>query len=227
MDDTRSRSSSSVVSRLLSVFRRKKKIDFTTSGDYWEQRYAQEGSSGAGSRGPLAEFKRDVLNGILAKYGIESAIEFGCGDGHQLGMIDYPKYQGFDVSASVVDRCREQYQSDSTKSFGVIGDHSDHTADLGLSLDVIYHLVEDNVFDNHMSSVFSSAERYVVVYSTDNELPADAPQPDHIRHRRFTDWIREHASDWQQIDRIPNAVEGYSADFFVFEKQSQAVTSAA
>jgi hypothetical protein len=38
--------------------------------------------------------------------------------------------------------------------------------DLELSLDVIYHLVEDEVFDAYMRSLFAHAGRFVVIYSS-------------------------------------------------------------
>ena len=37
--------------------------------------------------------------------------------------------------------------------------------DLSLSLDVIYHLVEDRVFDLHMKTLFYSS-KYVIIFST-------------------------------------------------------------
>jgi hypothetical protein len=35
-----------------------------------------------------------------------------------------------------------------------------------LSLDVIYHLVETEMFDLHMIHLFQSASRFVIIYST-------------------------------------------------------------
>jgi hypothetical protein len=36
---------------------------------------------------------------------VRSAIEFGCGDGHQLTLVDYPRYTGVDVSETIVRHC--------------------------------------------------------------------------------------------------------------------------
>ena len=37
-------------------------------------------------------------------------------------------------------------------------------AELALSLDVIYHLVEDTVYESYMGQLFDSATKYVIVY---------------------------------------------------------------
>lgn len=42
-------------------------------------------------------------------------------------------------------------------------------ADLSLSLDVIYHLVEDEVFETYINTLFKSARRYVIIYSSNSD----------------------------------------------------------
>src|SRR5689334_6287087 len=85
---------------------------FPGSRAYWEERYRKGGDSGPGSYDRLAEFKAEVMNELISTLQIGSVIELGCGDGHQLGMIAYPRYIGLDVSASAVRRCIEQYGKD-------------------------------------------------------------------------------------------------------------------
>lgn len=41
--------------------------------------------------------------------------------------------------------------------------------DLALSLDVIYHLIEDEIFEKYMKDVFRASTKYVIIYSTDFE----------------------------------------------------------
>jgi len=72
--------------------------DFANTGDYWQQRYARGGNSGDGSYGKLADFKAEVLNEAVKELGITSVIEFGCGDGNQLTLANYPAYTGVDTS---------------------------------------------------------------------------------------------------------------------------------
>ncbi len=73
-------------------------------------------------------------------------IEYGCGDGNQLILADYPQYIGFDVSPDAVALCKKIFSADLTKAFHLMDEYNHQTADLTLSLDVIYHLVEDECF---------------------------------------------------------------------------------
>lgn len=71
-----------------------------SSAAYWEQRYRAGGHSGAGSYGRLAAFKADFLNALIRDNAIATAtaIEFGCGDGNQLALLDIPDYVGLDIA---------------------------------------------------------------------------------------------------------------------------------
>ena len=138
------------LARRIAAARRPPPAPFTSSADYWERRYAGGGTSGAGSYGEFAEFKAEVVNAFVAEHGVRSVIEFGCGDGNQLALGRYPSYVGLDVSPSVVERCRKRFRTDATKSFLVTDDYDGRTAELALSLDVLYHLVEDDVFEQYL-----------------------------------------------------------------------------
>src|SRR5438270_10704846 len=76
--------------RLAFVRRLAGRAGFDNSSSYWNRRYVAGGTSGAGSYGRLARFKADVLNAFVAESGIASVIEFGCGDGAQLALSNYP-----------------------------------------------------------------------------------------------------------------------------------------
>lgn len=197
------------------------------SANYWESRYREGRSSGAGSYNRLAQFKANVLNQFVAGHAIRSVIEFGSGDGSQLGLANYPSYLGVDVSRTAVETTREIYSDDSTKSFV----HTDelearHKAELSLSLDVIYHLVEDEVFERYMTQLFDSSTRFVVIYSSNDERMPDSA---HVRHRRFTDWISRNRPNFRQIDFVRNPypedvrdLDNTSfADFYFFEKSDR------
>src|SRR5687767_4284814 len=76
---------------------------FVSSSNYWERRYRKGRSSGAGSHGRLARFKADVLNEFVEKNCIKSVVEFGCGDGAQLSLANYPAYLGIDASEYAIE----------------------------------------------------------------------------------------------------------------------------
>lgn len=176
---------------------------FETSEQYWKARYRRYRNSGPGSYGRLAEFKADVLNEFVREYRIGSVIEWGCGDGHQLRLAKYPQYTGIDISPIAVKRCQRRFKSDPRKRFMVNSQAQMQriTGTLGLSVDVLYLLVEDAVFDNYMRSLFGTSERFVGIYSSDYDRPGDVP---HIRHRSFSRWIADNAPNWQRVAFVAN-----------------------
>jgi hypothetical protein len=193
-----------------------------SSSAYWEQRYKMGGNSGAGSYDRLAEFKANFLNRFVEDHNIASVVEYGCGDGAQLKLARYPLYTGVDISVTAVERCRRSFDGDPCKTFL----HSDAqtlkiTADLALSLDVVYHLVEDSVFDAYMRRLFDSAARFVIIYSSNVDQVWSGS---HVRHRQFTQWIEQNKHDWRLVSFLKNAYPydeknpaGSSfADFYIF-----------
>jgi SAM-dependent methyltransferase len=201
-------------------------VPFPGSASYWQSRYVCGGNSGVGSYSVFAEFKAEVLNSFVAEHEIRSVIEFGCGDGNQLSLAAYPEYLGFDVSEAAVDQCRERFQHDTTKAFMLADQYAGERAELALSLDVIYHLVEDDVFDAYMRRLFGAATRYVGIYSSNRHDTGDTAP--HVRHRRFTDWTAEHAIAWRPLRRIPNRYPyrgdyrtGSWSEFFFYEVATQ------
>lgn len=187
----------------LPVFARARNLAFEGSGSYWESVYRKGETSGPGSYGRLAEFKAEILNEFVQAKNIQSVIEFGCGDGAQLRLANYPQYVGVDVATVSVARCSSLFASDSTKRFYLVNAVPADIGkfDLAMSLDVIYHLVENSVFDTYMRRVFDCSQRYVAIYSSDYDALTRAP---HVRHRKFTTWIAKNVPDWQRAGFVAN-----------------------
>lgn len=197
---------------------------FSDSNNYWKKRYERGGNSGPGSYEKLAAFKASVVNEAIAEHHIHSAIEFGCGDGNQLTLMNYPVYTGFDISPDAISSCQRLFPDSSTRTFRLMTAYAGETADLTLSLDVIFHLVEDEVFHSYMHLLFAASTRLVIIYSSNTENQARF-QSRHVKHREFTVWIKTHAPNWQQTRFIQNAhpyngVEGDGSfsDFYFFER---------
>ena len=127
---------------------------FAGSEAYWTARYESAGSSGPGSYNKLAEFKAEVLNDFVKQKNITTIIEYGRGDGNQLKLAAYPSYIGFEISPRAIALCENAFIGDPTKKFKLMKDYQGETAQLTLSLDVIFHLVEDQVFEEHMRKLF-------------------------------------------------------------------------
>lgn len=191
-----------------------------SSRDYWEQRYRSGGNSGAGSYDELAEYKAGFLNKLVKDHNVHTVMEFGCGDGNQLTLAEYPRYVGYDVSATAVELCRNRFRDDPTKSFALVDDHQGQRADLAMSLDVLYHLVEDAVFESYMQKLFAAGDKLVVVYSSN--VDEARPNP-HVRHRKFTAWVERCCPNWTLIHEEQNPIPydpetntGSHAGFFVY-----------
>ena len=197
-------------------------LGFTRSAKYWEQRYRFGRNSGAGSYGDLAIFKAEVLNDFVRTNKVESIIEFGCGDGHQLSLADYPRYLGLDVSKTAIGMCCDRFEKDADKSFlwydpeTSINIEAFLSADLTLSLDVIYHLVEDAVYDRYLHDLFVTTRKYVIIYSSDDTKKDPAP---HVRHRRFTADVADRYPEFRLAGVIENKFPQQTpCDFYMFEK---------
>lgn len=194
-----------------------------STGVYWEQRYRFGMTSGAGSEGLLARYKAGVLNQFVRDENVGAVIEFGCGDGSQLALAEYRRYLGIDLSARAIELCRQRFRGDTSKTFlqyapasGGLGAFLQ--ADLALSLDVVYHLIEDELYAAYLNDLFASSRRHVVVYSSNSDAPSPAR---HVRHRRFVDDV---ARTWPQFEltrRLPNPHRNLTfAEFYFFEARA-------
>jgi len=206
----------------------RRRSPFPGTGPYWERRYAAGGSSGDGSCGPAALHKARVLNTFVKDKGIGSVIEFGCGDGNQLALAEYPRYLGLDISPEAVERSRETFGSDRSKSFKLMEEYEGERAELALSLDVIYHIVEEELFEGYMRRLFGSSERYVIIYSSDTDRNFGL-HGTHVRHRSFTKWVKEEMGDWMLKEKVPgwSFLKGafphrYAVDFYIYERSENA-----
>lgn len=200
-----------------------KQQDFSGSKDYWEQRYLNGGNSGAGSYNKLGDWKACNINKILEKLKPSSIVEWGCGDGNLIGKIQYPDYLGLDVSKKAVEICLGKYGKEVNRNFSLISEYDNTKCDLAVSLDVIYHLVEDNVFASYMTELFDSSVKYVVVYSSDIDKYDDTVK--HVRHRKFTEWVGINKPEWTIIEEIENEFpyngsnnSGSISNFYIYKK---------
>ena len=196
------------------------------SRDYWEKRYKNGGNSGSGSYKHLATFKALILNNFIKINNISTVIEWGSGDCNQLSLANYQNYIGFDVSQTAINICKKKFKNDPSKKFFYMSENyvNDKKADLSLSLDVIYHILEDDAFHLYMQNLFNSSNKYVCIYSSNFNKKGGAK---HVKHRKFTDWINKYlAKNWKLKIYIPNKYNIHSdyngtkstSDFFIYEK---------
>jgi len=206
----------------------KSKNRFKDSKTYWEKRYKTDGNSGAGSYGRLAIYKAEFLNNFVKSNNINTVIELGCGDGNQLKLASYPYYIGYDVSQEAIKICNKIFVNDTTKKF--LEYEKDYTnkensvvGELSMSLDVIYHLIEDDVFYDHLRNLFLASSRFVIIYAS-NYNKVLAP---HVKSRKFSTWIDQNIDNkWKLKDRVVNKYpfddkdpdNTSMSDFYIYEK---------
>lgn len=196
------------------------------SASYWEKRYAAGGNSGKGSYNHLAIFKAKIINDILCEYNISSVVDYGVGDGNQCSYLNTTnqKYYGIDQSKTAIDICKSKNLAD--KEFMLVSEFIDMniTCDISLSCDVIYHLIENDVYEQYMYNLFKFSNRFVLIYAKDEDIN----HCQHVKFRNFSTFIKNNFNA-VLLRHIPNEYpqqyigvnnENTSpSDFYLWEKQ--------
>lgn len=180
------------------------------SKEYWENRYKSGGNSGAGSQGIIAEYKAQIINEFVEKNNIQTVCELGCGD-VQFMLYNIPEFTGYDVSKFIIERNKVNFkQYKFTDSIGELDSY-----DLTMSLDVILHLIEEDVYQEYMKNLFRLSKKYVLIYSPNrNEILGGI-------HNKYREFLPDVPHDFNLIEFINNPHKGTltQADFFIFKKQ--------
>jgi len=192
------------------------------SATYWEKRYRSGRKAGAGSYGLLAHMKAAFVNRFVEANAITSILDLGCGDGFQTSLLVGIPYLGVEISPTILAQLYKSCEDPPPRRFVLLDALAgEPRRDLGLSLDVVYTLVEDDVFAAHLRRLFLYARRCVIIYSSNKDIPYAGS---HIRHRRFTDFVAAELPEWRLVAHVPNPypldarrlAETSFADFFVF-----------
>lgn len=215
---------------LLELVRRRRlskpPAEFTNSEDYWKQRYEKGGNSGEGSYGPLAQYKASFINQFCKDHGVGSVVEFGCGDGNQASKLKVERYTGVDISEQCIEWARRNIRRDGWQFLTLDEFRSldENDFEAALSLDVVYHLIEDEVYERYLSDLFGSASRFVLIYSSN--LDFFDPKFPHVRHRPIVSDVARLEPGWQFVRTEPNpyyreptsSEYGSFAQFHIFQK---------
>ena len=182
------------------------------SKEYWENRYQGGGNSGIGSYGVSATIKADYINSVISKYNIKTINDLGHGDGNQINLLEgFTSYTGYDVSSTIRDKCILQFQDDRRYTF--INDVSQFKqANLAMSLDVLYHITEQEVFVDYIDKLFSIGE-YILIYAEDRDHRGNS----HVVCRKFTNYISEVYNNFTLIDTVDGSHK--EVKLFLYKKQ--------
>lgn len=182
-------------------------MDFN-SQQYWAERYAKGGDSGAGSKNHLSMFKAKTIRDIIRRFFLKSIAELGCGDGMQVKeMIPFfqterVKYDGFDISQPLIWSLREKFKNQETIVNFFSMSQLSEKYEATISMDVIYHLVEDKVFEDYMAKLFDHSSKVVIIYSSNHEDNEGSAA--WVRHRRFDTWVTANRPEWKLFQLINN-----------------------
>lgn len=181
--------------------------------DYWERRYAQGGDSGRGSRGEIAQVKADEVNRLIERERVASVIDWGCGDGVVLKMIDpQVPYLGIDASRTIIARMTVSQWRHPDRRFILASNYTGERADLALSMDVLQHFQNDADYHLYLHRLLASAHRLVLIYSTDYDAP---PTGHHMRRRHFTPDVADRFPDWTLTEQAENPGE---PGFYLYQR---------
>lgn len=190
---------------------------FVSSAQYWEDRYANGENSFAHAdmsmNGPSILFKSTVVKSVARMLDLRSCIDFGCGDMHTAMLFGFEDYVGVDVSPTLIQRLREL---NPRGKFFLLGEQipCEPKPDCCLSLDVAYHIVEQDAFQDHFDALFRHASKAVILYTTDTQVNNHSSQ--HIRHRL----VPFAPAGWTMKCRIPSRpMIPSNADFFIYTRK--------
>lgn len=187
----------------------------TNTLNIWENRYKTGGNSGKGSYNDLCKFKADIINEFISKNKIITALELGCGDGNQLSYFIIEHYIGLDISPTAIEQCKEKFKNSKDKEFYHYSDYNNQPVELTLSLDVIYHILEDALYIEYMKNLFNYSTKYVIIYSNNY----NGHKSGHMYTKQFTDDINKLFPNWKLKEFIKQKYpEKSSADFYIYEK---------
>lgn len=178
----------------------KEKFDVAS---YWDKRYSNGGTSGMGSQGFEAILKANVINKFIDIYKFRTIVELGCGDGVNLQLYNIPiSYCGYDISPKAVELCNQRVKS-LKFYFTSKMDEIDFGADVCLSLDVYYHLIDDKVFQDYCNLLFNGGWKYIIVYTIDTDsefIHTGEKQAEHLKQRSFTNEYQKY--EWELVSML-------------------------
>ena len=185
---------------------------FTNSTDYWQKRYFFGGNSGKGSYGDEAIFKAEKLNKLISRFNFDGVIELGCGDGNNASYYQTEHYFGFDISFDAIKICKKKFSGNNNFQFFEIDEkycckirEIKNTYklknELAISFDVIFHLVEDDIYFDYLDKLEVASNKNLLIYSTNYDKFEKSA---HVRHRLYSKELekrgwKEHPSstyDW-------------------------------
>lgn len=142
---------------------------------FWDARYTNDLSlgSGIGSRGQIAQAKRELLQQQIDQLDPSSIVDVGCGDLEIMRQIRHTaSYIGVDISSVVVERNAQLMPTarfvhgEFTK---LVNSDEDLSADLVLCMDVLIHQHERDHYERFVQALVKATKRVGIVAAYEQE----------------------------------------------------------
>lgn len=200
---------------------------------YWEERYEQDGNSGSGSYGESAKYKASIVNGIVEKFSIKKVLEFGCGDGNQLGQYKFDEYLGLDISLKAIRMCENLFKDSINKKFKLIDVQKDllieRDYEMVICMEVLMHVTNENDFKWTLDQIFKHSKDFVLIQnpiSTLNEYKLGS----HENYRNLFPYLVKYLGDFSLTevithpsvtvdDRIAHRIGKCASDILIFRRK--------
>jgi len=178
--------------------------EYNFSFKYWENRYNSGGNSGNGSYGEGLKNKALLLNNLINKYDLKSISDVGCGECTLLPYLQgIRKYYGYDISPTVLSKISKNNQDGFSKEFILLTNNTKIvSSDLVLSLEVIFHQVNDDEYLDYMRKLVNSNGEYLLIL-TMNEgiLKTNHIKNRHIKYRDISKFMD--STNYSLVEKFP------------------------
>lgn len=145
--------------------------------------------------------------------GLPTVLDLGVGDGRQAlalsctGVVS--NVTGFDISWHIVHHLKTQlnvtrhdclergplyvYWYDGFELPEMVKDQG---YDVAISMQVVFHLLEDALYERYMDILFSFARHVVIIHAPDSQTQLPAAAHEHMRYRIFSNWVAKLHPEW-------------------------------
>ena len=130
---------------------------------YWDQRYIDDGTSGAGSIGDYRNFKWGIIDRYVPF--LQSVVDVGCGDISFWERRDCIDYTGIDISRTIIKRNRilrpdwEFLQSNAETRIEKL---SKSTV---FCFDMLFHIMNDKTYLKVLENLIAYSRNHIFIYT--------------------------------------------------------------
>lgn len=182
---------------------------------YWDDRYKSGRNSGDGSYGEEAKYKALIVNEIIKMTNSKHIQEIGVGDGNNLLLYHIPDYYiGYDISQEAISMCWQKFSGKTNYLFTADKNQIAYNADLNLCLDVLFHQVEDDLYQETLDFLFKYNAKFVLIYTFNTNDNTGMGM--HMKMRKVTDDIKQY-SNYQLVEFMGSAMN--DKYFMLYEKK--------